>query len=198
MGEEIRSADIQRKTAETEILLHIGLDGTGRHQIDTEIPFLSHMLTLFSVHSLCDLKITARGDVEVDDHHSVEDIGICMGQGIKQALGEKRGISRYGEATVPMDEALVRAVIDLSGRPYLAFNAAFAREKIGGFSTENVREFFYALSVAAGMNLHIDVIRGDNSHHIVEAIFKAFAQAFREAIAIEPRVEGAWSSKGSL
>ncbi|MDI9479193.1 MAG: imidazoleglycerol-phosphate dehydratase HisB [Syntrophomonadaceae bacterium] len=198
MGEEIRSADIQRKTAETEILLHIGLDGTGRHQIDTEIPFLSHMLTLFSVHSLCDLKITARGDVEVDDHHSVEDIGICMGQGIKQALGEKRGISRYGEATVPMDEALVRAVIDLSGRPYLAFNAAFAREKIGGFSTENVREFFYALSVAAGMNLHIDVIRGDNSHHIAEAIFKAFAQAFREAIAIEPRVEGAWSSKGSL
>ena len=166
-----------------------GLDGTGRHQIDTEIPFLSHMLTLFSVHSLCDLKITARGDVEVDDHHSVEDIGICMGQGIKQALGEKRGISRYGEATVPMDEALVRAVIDLSGRPYLAFNAAFAREKIGGFSTENVREFFYALSVAAGMNLHIDVIRGDNSHHIAEAIFKAFAQAFREAIAIEPRVE---------
>ena len=198
MGEEIRSADIQRKTAETEILLHIGLDGTRRHQIDTEIPFLSHMLTLFSVHSLCDLKITARGDVEVDDHHSVEDIGICMGQGIKQALGEKRGISRYGEATVPMDEALVRAVIDLSGRPYLAFNAAFAREKIGGFSTENVREFFYALSVAAGMNLHIDVIRGDNSHHIAEAIFKAFAQAFREAIAIEPRVEGAWSSKGSL
>lgn len=198
MGEEIRSADIQRKTAETEILLHIGLDGTGRHQIDTEIPFLSHMLTLFSVHSLCDLKITARGDVEVDDHHSVEDIGICMGQGIKQALGEKRGISRYGEATVPMDEALVRAVIDLSGRPYLAFNAAFAREEIGGFSTENVREFFYALSVAAGMNLHIDVIRGDNSHHIAEAIFKAFAQAFREAIAIEPRVEGAWSSKGSL
>ena len=197
MGEEIRSADIQRKTAETEILLHIGLDGTGRHQIDTEIPFLSHMLTLFSVHSLCDLKITARGDVEVDDHHSVEDIGICMGQGIKQALGEKRGISRYGEATVPMDEALVRAVIDLSGRPYLAFNAAFAREKIGGFSTK-MCEFFYALSVAAGMNLHIDVIRGDNSHHIVEAIFKAFAQAFREAIAIEPRVEGAWSSKGSL
>ena len=198
MGEEIRSADIQRKTAETEILLHIGLDGTGRHQIDTEIPFLSHMLTLFSVHSLCDLKITARGDVEVDDHHSVEDIGICMGQGIKQALGEKRGINRYGEATVPMDEALVRAVIDLSGRSYLVFNAALAREKIGGFSTENVREFFYALSATAGMNLHIDVIRGDNSHHIVEAIFKAFARAFREAVTIEPRVEGAWSSKGSL
>lgn len=198
MGEEIRSADIQRKTSETEILLQIGLDGTGRHQIDTEIPFFSHMLTLFSVHSLCDLKITARGDIEVDDHHSVEDIGICLGQGIKQALGEKRGIKRYGEATVPMDEALVRAVIDLSGRPYLVYNAALPQEKIGGLSTENVREFFYALVIAAGMNLHIDVIRGENSHHIVEAIFKAFARAFREAIAIEPRVEGVWSSKGSL
>lgn len=198
MGDEIRSADIQRKTSETEILLQIGLDGTGRHQIDTEIPFLSHMLTLFSVHSLCDLKITARGDIEVDDHHSVEDIGICLGQGIKQALGEKRGINRYGEATVPMDEALVRAVIDLSGRPYLVYSAALPQEKIGGFSTENVKEFFYALSAAAGMNLHIDVMRGENSHHIVEAIFKAFARAFREAIEIEPRVEGAWSSKGSL
>lgn len=198
MSEEIRNADIQRKTSETEILLHIGLDGTGRHQIDTEIPFLSHMLTLFSVHSLCDLKITARGDIEVDDHHSVEDIGICLGQGIKQALGEKRSIKRYGEATIPMDEALVRAVIDLSGRPYLVYNAALPQVKIGGLSTENVREFFYALTVAAGMNLHIDVIRGDNSHHIVEGIFKAFARAFREAISIEPQVEGVWSSKGSL
>jgi imidazoleglycerol-phosphate dehydratase len=198
MGEEIRSADIQRKTSETEILLQIGLDGTGRHQIDTEIPFLSHMLTLFSVHSLCDLKITARGDIEVDDHHTVEDIGICLGQGIKQALGDKRGINRYGEATVPMDEALVRAVIDLSGRPYMVYSAVLPQEKIGGLSAENVKEFFYALSAAAGMNLHIDVIRGDNTHHIVEAIFKAFARAFREAIEIEPRVEGAWSSKGSL
>lgn len=198
MGEEIRSADIQRKTSETEILLQIGLDGTGRHQIDTEIPFFSHMLTLFAVHSLCDLKIAARGDIEVDDHHSVEDIGICLGQGLKQALGEKRGIKRYGEATVPMDEALVRAVIDLSGRPYLVFNADLPKEKIGGLSSENVQEFFYALVVSAGMNLHIDVIRGRNSHHIVEAIFKAFARAFREAIAIEPRVEGVWSSKGSL
>jgi len=198
MGEEIRSADIQRKTSETEILLQIGLDGTGRHQIDTEIPFFSHMLTLFSVHSLCDLKIAARGDIEVDDHHSVEDIGICLGQGIKQALGEKRSIKRYGEATVPMDEALVRAVIDLSGRPYLVFNADLPQEKIGGLSTENVQEFFHALVAAAGMNLHIDVIRGRNTHHIIEAIFKAFARAFREAITIEPRVEGVWSSKGIL
>jgi imidazoleglycerol-phosphate dehydratase len=170
MSDEIRSADIQRKTTETEVLLQIGLDGTGRHQIDTEIPFLSHLLTLFAVHSLCDLKITARGDIEVDDHHSVEDIGICLGQGIKQALGDKWGINRYGEATVPMDEALVRAVVDLSGRPYLVYNADLPQKKIGGLSTENVREFFYAAAVAAGMNLHIDVIRGENSHHIIEAI----------------------------
>lgn len=141
MSDEIRSADIQRKTTETEVLLQIGLDGTGRHQIDTEIPFLSHLLTLFAVHSLCDLKITARGDIEVDDHHSVEDIGICLGQGIKQALGDKWGINRYGEATVPMDEALVRAVVDLSGRPYLVYNADLPQKKIGGLSTENVREF---------------------------------------------------------
>ena len=198
MGDEIRSAEIQRKTAETEILLQIGLDGTGRHQIDTEIPFLGHMLTLFSVHSLCDLKIAARGDMEVDDHHSVEDIGICLGQGIKQALGDKRGIKRYGEATVPMDEALVRAVIDLSGRPYLVFNADLPQEKIGGLSLENVPEFFYALVSAAGMNLHIDVIRGRNSHHIIEAMFKAFARAFKEAVSIEPQIEGVWSSKGIL
>ncbi|HOQ09231.1 MAG TPA: imidazoleglycerol-phosphate dehydratase HisB [Syntrophomonadaceae bacterium] len=198
MGDEIRSAEIQRKTAETEILLQIGLDGTGRHQIDTEIPFLGHMLTLFSVHSLCDLKIAARGDIEVDDHHSVEDIGICLGQGIKQALGDKRGIKRYGEATVPMDEALVRAVIDLSGRPYLVFNADLPQEKIGGLSLENVPEFFYALVSAAGMNLHIDVIRGRNSHHIIEAMFKAFARAFKEAVSIEPQIEGVWSSKGIL
>lgn len=198
MGDEIRSAEIQRKTAETEILLQIGLDGTGRHQIDTEIPFLGHMLTLFSVHSLCDLKIAARGDIEVDDHHSVEDIGICLGQGIKQALGDKRGIKRYGEATVPMDEALVRAVIDLSGRPYLVFNADLPQEKIGGLSLENLPEFFYALVSAAGMNLHIDVIRGRNSHHIIEAMFKAFARAFKEAVSIEPQIEGVWSSKGIL
>ena len=198
MGDEIRSAEIQRKTAETEILLQIGLDGTGRHQIDTEIPFLGHMLTLFSVHSLCDLKIAARGDIEVDDHHSVENIGICLGQGIKQALGDKRGIKRYGEATVPMDEALVRAVIDLSGRPYLVFNADLPQEKIGGLSLENVPEFFYALVSAAGMNLHIDVIRGRNSHHIIEAMFKAFARAFKEAVSIEPQIEGVWSSKGIL
>lgn len=178
--------------------MQIALDGTGKYQIDTEIPFLSHMLTLFAVHSLCDLKVTARGDIEVDDHHSVEDIGICLGQAIKAALGEKRGINRYGDSIIPMDEALARVVMDLSGRPYLFFDADFKQEKIGNLSTENIREFFQAIVNSAGINLHIDIIRGTNSHHLAEAIFKAFARALKKAIADEPRVEGVWSSKGNL
>lgn len=193
-----RNAEIQRKTKETEVLLQIELDGTGVHQIDTEIPFLSHMLTLFSVHSLCDLKVTARGDIEVDDHHSVEDIGICLGEALRMAMHEKRGIQRYGEATIPMDEALVRVVLDLSGRAHLVYEVELPREKIGGLSTENVKEFFQAVAGNTGMNLHIDLIRGSNCHHIIEAIFKAFARAIKEAIAFEPRMEGIWSSKGNL
>ncbi|HPF43867.1 MAG TPA: imidazoleglycerol-phosphate dehydratase HisB [Syntrophomonadaceae bacterium] len=198
MKEKSRKAEIQRKTGETEVLVQIALDGTGKYQIDTEIPFLSHMLTLFAVHSLCDLKVTARGDIEVDDHHSVEDIGICLGQAIKAALGEKRGINRYGDSIIPMDEALARVVMDLSGRPYLFFDADFKQEKIGNLSTENIREFFQAIVNSAGINLHIDIIRGTNSHHLAEAIFKAFARALKKAIADEPRVEGVWSSKGNL
>ncbi|HNX29859.1 MAG TPA: imidazoleglycerol-phosphate dehydratase HisB [Syntrophomonadaceae bacterium] len=198
MKENSRRAEIQRKTGETEVLVQIALDGTGKYQIDTEVPFLSHMLTLFAVHSLCDLKVTARGDIEVDDHHSVEDIGICLGQAIKASLGERRGISRYGDSIIPMDEALVQVVLDLSGRPYLVFDADFKQEKIGNFSTENVREFFQAIVNSAGINLQIDMIRGTNSHHIAEAIFKAFARALKKAVTDEPRVEGVWSSKGSL
>lgn len=198
MKDNSRTAEIQRKTAETEVLLQIELDGTGKYQIDTEIPFLSHMLTLFAVHSLCDLKVTARGDIEIDDHHSVEDIGICLGQGIKAALGDKRGISRYGKSIIPMDEALVRVVMDLSGRPFMVFNVDFTRESIGNFSTENIREFFQAIVNHAGINLHIDMIRGTNSHHVAEAIFKAFGHALKEAATDEPRVEGVWSSKGNL
>jgi imidazoleglycerol-phosphate dehydratase len=156
------------------------------------------MLTLFSVHSLCDLKVTARGDLEVDDHHSVEDIGICLGEAIKNALHEKRGIQRYGEAIVPMDEALARVVLDLSGRSCLVYEVELPREMVGGLSTENVKEFFQSVANNAGMNIHIDLIRGDNSHHIIEAIFKAFARAFKQAIAYEPRIEGVWSSKGNL
>ncbi len=198
MKENVRKAEIQRKTEETEVLVQLALDGTGQYQIDTEVPFLSHMLTLFAVHSLCDLKVTARGDIEVDDHHTVEDIGICLGQALKAALGEKRGISRYGDAIIPMDEALVRVVVDLSGRPYLVFAAEFTQEKIGNFSTENVREFFQAIVNSAGINLHIDMIRGANSHHAAEAIFKAFARALKKAVADEPGVDGVWSSKGNL
>ncbi|NLB51372.1 MAG: imidazoleglycerol-phosphate dehydratase HisB [Syntrophomonadaceae bacterium] len=198
MNENSRSAEIQRKTGETEVLVQLSLDGTGSYQIDTEVPFLSHMLTLFAVHSLCDLKVTARGDIEVDDHHIVEDIGICLGQAIKAALGDKRSISRYGDSIVPMDEALVRCVMDLSGRPYLVYEVDITQPAIGNFSTENVREFFQAIVNNAGINLHIDMIRGVNSHHITEAVFKAFARALKKAVSVEPRLDGIWSSKGYL
>ena len=198
MEKNLRRAEIHRETAETEVLVQITLDGSGNHQIDTPVPFLSHMLTLFAVHSLCDLKITARGDIAVDDHHTVEDIGICLGQAIKTALGDKRGINRYGEAVIPMDEALARVVIDLSGRPYFVYAADISQPVIGNFATQNVREFFQALVNHAGINLHIDLIRGFNSHHVIEAIFKAFARALQQAVSIESRQEGVWSSKGSL
>ncbi len=194
----MRMGEVLRKTGETEILLQIELDGTGANQIDTEIPFLNHMLTLLAVHSLCNLKVAARGDLEVDDHHSVEDIGICLGEALKTAIGDKRGINRYGEATVPMDEALARVVLDFSGRACLVYNAGIARDKIGKMSTENVKEFFQALANNAGMNIHIDLIRGENTHHCVEAIFKAFARALKKAVELEPRIEGIWSSKGNL
>lgn len=198
MNEEARSGEVQRRTAETEVLLHLELDGTGKHQIDTEIPFLNHMLTLFAVHSLCDLQVTARGDVEVDDHHSVEDIGICLGEALRLALKDKRGIRRYGEACLPMDEALARVVLDLSGRPCLVYNVALEREQLGSLAVENIREFFQALTNNAGMNLHIDLLRGENTHHKIEAVFKAFARALKMAVEMEPRLEGVWSSKGNL
>jgi imidazoleglycerol-phosphate dehydratase len=198
MKETTRMGEVHRKTGETEVVVQVELDGTGNYQIDTPIPFLSHMLTLLSVHSLCNLKVTAQGDIEVDDHHTVEDIGICLGEAIKMALQDKRGISRYGAVVVPMDEALARVVIDLSGRPYLVYNVEINREKVGDLASENVKEFFQALANSAGMNLHIDLLRGDNAHHIIEAIFKAFARALKMAVAIEPRVEGIWSTKGKL
>lgn len=198
MNENSRSAVIQRKTGETEVLVQISLDGTGSYQIDTEVPFLSHMLTLFAVHSLCDLKVTARGDIEVDDHHTVEDIGICLGQAIKAALGDKRSINRYGDSIIPMDEALVRCVMDLSSRPYLVYEVDITQPVMGNFSTQNIREFFQAIVNNAGINLHIDMIRGVNSHHIAEAVFKAFARALKEAVSLEPRLDGIWSSKGHL
>lgn len=198
MNDEIRKAEIHRKTTETEILLQLELDGTGSYQIDTEMPFLGHMLALFSMHSLCNLKVWARGDTEVDDHHTVEDIGLCFGLALKQAIGEKKGLRRYGSATIPMDEALARAVVDLSGRPYLSYHVPVPGERVGNFATELVEEFFRAVVNSAGITLHIDLIRGSNSHHILEAVFKAFARALKEAVEIEPRVEGVWSTKGKL
>jgi len=197
MGDR-RIGEIKRKTRETDIFVELDLNGSGQHQIDTEITFLSHMLTLFSVHSLCNLNITARGDIEVDDHHTVEDIGICMGEAIKMALGDKKGINRYGEATVPMDEALARVIIDLSNRPYLVYAVNVPVERLGVLTTENIKEFFQALANHAGITIHIDLLRGDNSHHIIEAVFKAFARAFRAAVTFEPNIEGVWSSKGKL
>lgn len=193
-----RQAEIQRTTRETEVLLRLELDGSGKNQIDSGVPFLDHMLTLFSVHSLCDLTVAARGDIEVDDHHTVEDIGICLGQAIAQALADRSGIQRYGEATVPMDEALARVVIDVSGRPYLSYQAVIPAERLGSFSAENVQEFFRAVVNHAGITMHIDLIRGENSHHIVEAIFKAFGRAFYRAVSRESTFEGVWSSKGIL
>lgn len=198
MNDEARCGEVQRRTTETEVLLQLELDGTGKHQIDTEIPFLNHMLTLFSVHSLCDLQVTARGDIEVDDHHSVEDIGICLGEALRLALKDKRGIRRYGEACLPMDESLARVVIDLSGRPCLVYDVPLEREQLGSLAVENIQEFFQAVANNAGMNLHIDLLRGSNTHHKIEAIFKAFARALKMAIEMEPRLEGVWSSKGNL
>ena len=194
----LRTGEVRRKTGETAIELFLQLDGAGQIQIDTGIPFLDHMLTLFAVHSFCDLRLKANGDLAVDDHHTVEDIGICLGEAFKQALGQKIGICRYGEATIPMDEALARVALDFSGRSFLFYQAEVEKENIGNLSVESIREFFQALANYAGMNLHIDLLRGDNTHHCLEAIFKAFAHAVRKAVAFEPRLQGALSSKGTL
>lgn len=196
--DSVRSSQVIRQTAETEISVSLAIDGSGSYQIETPVPFLNHMLTLFAVHSRCDLKVGATGDTQVDDHHTVEDIGICLGQTIKGALGEKKGINRYGQALIPMDEALARVVIDLSGRSFMQYAVEIPAPQLGNLSTENVKEFFQAVANQAGMTIHIDLLRGENSHHIVEAVFKAFARAFKEAVDLAPGVEGVWSSKGKL
>jgi imidazoleglycerol-phosphate dehydratase len=196
--DSVRSSQVIRQTAETEISVSLAIDGSGSYQIETPVPFLNHMLTLFAVHSRCDLKVDATGDTHIDDHHTVEDIGICLGQTIKGALGEKKGINRYGQALIPMDEALARVVIDLSGRSFMQYAVEIPAPQLGNLSTENVKEFFQAVANQAGMTIHIDLLRGENSHHIVEAVFKAFARAFKEAVDLAPGVEGVWSSKGKL
>jgi imidazoleglycerol-phosphate dehydratase len=193
-----RSVELSRKTAETDITLKLDLDGSGRSVTDTGIGFLDHMLTLFSKHGLMDLEVKASGDLNVDAHHTVEDIGIVLGQALKDALGEKKVIRRYGSSCVPMDEALALVAVDLGGRPYLVFNVKFTNERVGDMDTELVEEFFRAVSVNAGMNIHINVLYGSNNHHITEAVFKAFGRALDEASGMDGRIEGVMSTKGVL
>jgi imidazoleglycerol-phosphate dehydratase len=193
-----RSANISRETAETRIELALELDGTGQSQISTGVGFFDHMLTLFARHGLFDLTVKATGDLHVDQHHTVEDVGICLGRCLSQALGDKQGISRYGHMTLPMEETLATAAVDLSGRMAFVYKVQFPTEKIGEFDTQLVQEFWTAVSANALMNLHLVLHHGTNSHHIAEALFKATARALRVAVAIDPRQQGVPSSKGTL
>ena len=198
MSEEKRSARIERRTTETQIDLELCLDGDGECRVETGIGFFDHMLNAFARHGLFDLVIQCQGDLDVDAHHTVEDVGICLGQAIDQALGEKVGIQRYGHSYVPMDEALARAAIDLSGRAYLVLRAAFNDERVGELPVALVREFFYAVADQGRMNLHLDLLRGQNDHHGIEALFKAFARALDMASQKSDRVQGIPSTKGAL
>lgn len=193
-----RKTTVNRKTKETDIHLQLELDGEGNYQVDTGIGFFNHMLEGFSRHGFFDVKLQVKGDLEVDCHHTVEDTGIVLGTAIRKALGDKKGIRRYGSCILPMDETLVLCAIDLSGRPYLVFDDAFTTDRVGYMDTEMVREFFYAVSYSAGMNLHIKILSGSNNHHIMEAMFKAFARALDEAVSTDPRISGVLSTKGSL
>ncbi len=195
----MRSAEIKRSTSETQIELKLNLDGTGKGKIETGVGFMDHMLTLFARHARMDLSVVCKGDTYVDDHHSVEDIGICLGTAIAQAVGDKRGIRRYGSMLLPMDEALVLCALDLSGRSCLRYTAQIPSQKIGTFDTELVEEFFLGLTRSAGMTLHMRMMDGTNSHHIVEAMFKALGRALREAVSIDEALGGEIpSTKGVL
>lgn len=197
-----RSARVQRETSESSIDLSLNLDGTGASDIETSVPFYDHLLTAFAKHSLTDLSVRARGDIEIDVHHTVEDVGIVLGQAIREALGDKRGISRYGDALVPLDEALAQAVVDISGRPFLVHSgepAGFEFHLIGGhFTGSMVRHVFEAIAYNAGLTVHVSVLGGRDPHHIAEAEFKAFARAFRQAKSLDPLVSGVPSTKGAL
>ncbi|MCM1257190.1 MAG: imidazoleglycerol-phosphate dehydratase HisB [Roseburia sp.] len=193
-----REASLNRNTKETDITLCLELDGRGEGQINTGIGFFDHMLSGFCKHGFFDLDVEVTGDLAVDCHHSIEDTGIVLGGAIKKALGDKKGIRRFGSCILPMDETLVLCAIDLSGRPYLSFEGEFTTDRVGYMDTEMVKEFFYAISYSAGMNLHIRVLSGSNNHHMIEAMFKAFGRALDEAAGIEPRVNGILSTKGSL
>ena len=194
----MRTSSIQRDTAETKIQLSLNLEGEGKTTIETGIGFFDHMLTHIGKHSLSDLTVKVQGDLEVDCHHTVEDTGIVLGQAIKEAIGNKEGINRYGQAIIPMDEALILCAIDLSGRPYVDVDTPFTVDRVGEFDTEMVEEFFRAVAVHAGMNLHIQVLRGKNNHHIIEGMCKAFAKALLMAVTMNPRIKGVASTKGML
>ena len=193
-----RTSNVARKPKETDINLSFSVDGTGKSDISTGIGFFDHMLEGFSKHGFFDLSVTVNGDLEVDGHHTVEDTGIVLGQAIKEAIGDKKGIKRFGQFMLPMDDALVLCAIDLGGRPYLNFDASFSSERVGYLETQLVQEFFYAITYTAGMNLHIKVLDGRNDHHIIEAMFKAFAKALDMATAYDSRITDVLSTKGTL
>lgn len=193
-----RQARISRKTKETQIELQFTVEGSGENELNTPVPFLNHMLDLFSKHGQFNLTVQAQGDTEIDDHHTVEDIGICLGQALKEALGDKRGINRYGHAFVPMDDALAQVIIDLSNRPHLEYRAQYPSARVGQFETELVHEFLWKFAIEARMNLHVIVHYGDNTHHMIEAVFKALGRALDQATSIDPRVQGVPSTKGVL
>jgi imidazoleglycerol-phosphate dehydratase len=198
MAPSARTGEIHRKTRETDITLTLALDGRGEATIKTGVPFLDHMLTLFAVHGYFDLRITASGDTEVDAHHTVEDVGICLGQGLKKALGDLAGINRYGCAAVPMDEALARITLDCSNRPHLHYGVAVPDQKVGEFDTALAKEFLRAFALHGGITLHVELLHGENTHHILEAIFKALGRALDQATSANPRAAGPLSSKGTL
>jgi imidazoleglycerol-phosphate dehydratase len=193
-----RSVKITRETKETNISIELGLDGSGQQQIDSPVPFFNHMLSAVARHGFFDLVVKATGDTEIDAHHTVEDLGIVLGEAVKQALGDKAGVRRFGRSTMPMHEALASVVIDLSGRPFLVFNVDMPKAKVGEFDTELVEEFFVAFCNHSGANIHVNLAYGDNLHHIIEGIFKAFGRALDEATSIDPRIDGVMSTKGKL
>lgn len=193
-----RVAELKRRTRETQVRVALKLDGTGRGDVQTGVPFLDHMLESFARHGFFDLSVRASGDLHIDEHHTVEDVGIVLGRAFRQALGDRSGIRRFGDATVPLDEALCAAVVDIGGRSYLAYNVAIRQERVGSFQTELVHDFMKALSDEVGMNLHLSLLGGRNPHHIIEATFKALARAMDEATSPEPRLRGVLSTKGTL
>ncbi|MBI1815556.1 MAG: imidazoleglycerol-phosphate dehydratase HisB [Deltaproteobacteria bacterium] len=193
-----RQARIARTTKETDITVQLKIDGSGRYDIETGVPFLNHMLEIFSRHGFFDLTVRATGDIDIDQHHTVEDVGLTLGEALRSALGDKAGIRRFGDASCPLDEALVTAVVDLSGRPYLAYNLKIKQARVGNFDTELIHDFLLALTNQVGMNLHLNMSQGRNPHHIIEAGFKALARALDKATQLDPRVSGVLSTKGVL